>query len=163
MCSLYLIESDIMKRHRSSLRFLIIEDVKEHAELIKEAVHTHDFLHDISSVKNCDMALQLLREYAKEDYLPHVIILDLSVSGMNSIDFLSVINADKKMASIPVIALTSVAKDEDRKFLSGFNNCIYIVKPAGIIGFMELINFICNFWSDNKNIPDYQSIRKRIM
>lgn len=162
MCRLFLIESDFMKRHRTSLRFLIIEDVKEHAELIKEAVHTHDFLHDISSVKNCDMALQLLHEYAKDDYLPHVIILDLSVSGMNSIDFLSTINADKKLASVPVIALTSVAKDEDRKYVGSFKNCVYIVKPTGIIGFMELINFICNFWSDNKNVPDYQSIRKRM-
>ena len=55
-----------MKKYRSSLRFLIIEDVKEHAALIKEAVHTHDFLHDISSVKNCDMAIQLLNEYQKQ-------------------------------------------------------------------------------------------------
>ena len=49
-----------MKRRRDSLRFLVIEDIKEHAQLILEAVHTHHFLHDISSVKNCDMAMQLL-------------------------------------------------------------------------------------------------------
>ena len=151
-----------MKRHRTSLRFLIIEDVKEHAELIKEAVHTHDFLHDISSVKNCDMALQILKEYQKDDYLPHVIILDLSVSGMNALDFLLTMHADKNLASIPVIALTSVAKEDDRRFISRFKNCVYIVKPAGIISFMELVNFICNFWSENKKVPDYQSIRKRI-
>ena len=151
-----------MKRHRSSLRFLIIEDVKEHAALIQEAVHTHDFLHDISSVKNCDMAIRLLNEYKKEDYLPHIIILDLSVSGMNALDFLTGMNADKDFASIPIIALTSAAKEDDRNFLSRFNNCVYIVKPAGIIGFMELINFICNFWSENKKVPDYQSIHKRI-
>lgn len=151
-----------MRKHRSSLRFLIIEDVKEHAELIKEAVHTHDFLHDISSVKNCDMALSLLHEYEKDDYLPHVIILDLSVAGMNAMQFLATLNADKKFASIPVIALTSVAKEEERNIVNSYKNCVYIVKPAGIVGFMELINFICNFWSENKKVPDYQSIHKRI-
>ena len=162
MCCLPLISTDFMKKHTSSLRFLIIEDVKEHAALIKEAVHTHDFLHDISSVKNCDMAIQLLNEYKKEDYLPHVIILDLSVSGMNALDFLASMNSDKHLASIPVVALTSVAKEDDRYFINRFKNCVYIVKPAGIISFMELINFICNFWSANKKVPDYQSIRKRI-
>lgn len=159
---LYLVNPDFMKRHRTSLRFLIIEDVKEHAALIEEAVHAHDFLHDISSLKNCDLALQRIHEYEKEDYLPHVIILDLSVSGMNAIDFLSTINKDKKLASIPIIALTSVAKDEDRNYISRFKNCVYVVKPSGIIGFMELINFICNFWSENKKVPDYHSISKRL-
>lgn len=152
-----------MKRHRTSLRFLIIEDVKEHAAMIQEAVHAHDFLHDISSVKNCDMAMQLLHEYEKDDYLPHVIILDLAVAGMNSLDFLTKMNSDKKMSGIPVIALTSSVNETERNFVTKFKNCIYIVKPAGIIGFMELINFICNFWSENKKVPDYQSIRKRMV
>ena len=159
---LYLITTDFMKRRRDSLRFLIIEDVKEHAQLILEAVHTHHFLHDISSVKNCDMAMQLLNEYEKEDYLPHIIILDLNVSGKNALDFLSTLHKDQSLAKIPVFALTPVAKEDDRQFISRFKNCLYIVKPAGIISFMELINFICNFWTEHKKAPDYQSIRKRI-
>jgi CheY-like chemotaxis protein len=151
-----------MKRHRTSLRFLIIEDVKEHEVLIKEAVHTHDFLHDISSVKNCTMALELLNEYKQDDYLPHIIILDLDAGGMNPREFLSLINKDALLSAIPVMALSNTLSEADRQFVNGFSNCMYVIKPAGILEFMELINFICNFWSDNKKIPDYQSIRKRI-
>jgi DNA-binding response OmpR family regulator len=157
-----LLEPQYMKRHRSSLRFLIIEDVKEHEALIKEAVHTHDFLHDISSVKNCSMALDLLKEYKSDDYLPHVIILDLNVGGMNARDFLVQFNATSEFSSIPVIALTNTIHEPDRDFVNGFKNCVYVVKPAGILEFMELINFICNFWSEHKKVPDYQSIRRRI-
>ena len=162
LCSLNLLESEYMKRHRSSLRFLIIEDVKEHEALIKEAVHTHDFLHDISSVKNCSMALDLLHEYKGDEYLPHIIILDLDVAGMNTRDFLSRLSEDRAYSSIPVIALSTTLSEHDRIFVNGFQNCVYVVKPAGILEFMQLINFICNFWSENKKVPDYQSIRKRI-
>lgn len=151
-----------MKRHHSSLRFLIIEDVKEHEALIKEAVHTHDFLHDISSVKNCTMALDLLAEYRNDDYLPHIIILDLDCGGMNPREFLKKINQDAVLSTVPVIALTNASSKQDMQFVNNMNNCVYVIKPAGIIEFMELINFICNFWSANKKIPDYQSIRKRI-
>jgi DNA-binding response OmpR family regulator len=151
-----------MKRHRTSLRFLIIEDVKEHELLIKEAVHTHDFLHDISAVNNCSMAIELLTEYKEDDYLPHVIILDLDVGGMNARDFLVQFNATEEYKGIPVVALSNDVNENDRKFVNGFGNCMYVVKPAGILEFMELINFICNFWSEHKKVPDYQSIRKRI-
>ncbi|MEP7265744.1 MAG: hypothetical protein ABI772_14665, partial [Bacteroidota bacterium] len=111
-----------MKRHRSSLRFLIIEDVKEHEALIKEAVHTHDFLHDISSVKNCSMALDLLHEYRNDDYLPHVIILDLDVAGMNAREFLSKFNETREYAVIPVIALSTTVSEHDRILVNSFKN-----------------------------------------
>jgi CheY-like chemotaxis protein len=162
LCVLNLFEPDFMKRHRTSLRFLIVEDIKEHEALIKEAVHAHDFLHDIVSVKNCSMALELLEEEKKDDYLPHVVILDLNVGGMNAKDFLVRFNGDPATSSIPLIALTVTENDLDRAFVNGFKNCVYVLKPSGIIEFMELINFICNFWSENKKVPDYQSIRKRI-
>lgn len=151
-----------MKRHRTSLRFLIIEDVKEHEALIKEAVHTHDFLHDISSVKNCTMALALLEEYSNDDYLPHILILDLDVAGMNAREFLIKFNATKAWQTIPVVAFSNTVSETDRNFVNAYPNCMYVVKPAGILEFMELINFICNFWSEHKKVPDYQSIRKRI-
>ena len=151
-----------MKRHRSSLRFLIIEDVKEHEALIKEAVHTHDFLHDISSVKNCTMALELLEEYTNDDYLPHVLILDLDVAGMNAREFLIKFNSTKGWQTIPVVTFSNNVNETDRNFVNAYPNCMYVVKPAGILEFMELINFICNFWSEHKKVPDYQSIRKRI-
>ncbi len=150
-----------MKRHKTSLHFLIIEDVKEHALLIKEAVHTHDFLHDISSVNSCTEALRMLYEYQKEEYLPHIIILDLNVGGMDARRFLSRLETEKDFAAIPVFVLSSTGSEQDREFVNAFNNSMYIVKPAGIVEFMNLINFICNFWSEHKKMPEYTSLQER--
>ena len=150
-----------MKRHKTSLHFLIIEDVKEHALLIKEAVHVHDFLHDINSVNNCSMALKMLKEYRAEEYLPHIIILDLNVGGMDARRFLTKLNEEKDLAVIPVFVLSSTGSEQDRDYVNKFKNCIYIVKPLGIVEFMNLINFICNFWSEHKKMPEYTSMQDR--
>lgn len=150
-----------MKRHKASLHFLIIEDVKEHALLIKEAVHAHDFLHDISSVNGSTQAWRMLYEFQQEDYLPHIIILDLNVGGMDARNFLKKMSEEETFASIPVLVLSSTGSEQDRDYVSAFPNCMYIVKPAGILEFMNLINFICNFWSKNKTMPDYNSLRDR--
>jgi DNA-binding response OmpR family regulator len=151
-----------MKRSKAGLHFLIIEDIKEHEVLIAEAVHTHDFLHDISTAKNCSEALDLLIKQKETNYLPHIIILDLDAGGMNPRDFIAKFNADTDFNSIPIIALSNSVSENDRRFVNSFKNCFYIVKPAGFLEFMQLINFVCNFWSENKEVPDYASIRKRI-
>lgn len=150
-----------MKRHKTSLHFLIIEDVQEHALLIKEAVHAHDFLHDISSVNSCTEALRMLYEYEQESYLPHIIILDLNVGGMDARRFLTKLNNEKALASIPVFVLSSTGSEQDRDYVQAFNNCMYIVKPVGIVEFMNLINFICNFWSEHKKMPEYARLQER--
>ena len=151
-----------MKNQSSSLRILVIEDVKEHESLIKEAVHAHDFLHDITAVKNCSMAMELLNEYKKEHYLPHIIILDLETGGLDPKEFLLTIKNNPDYADIATIVLSSLGNDSDRFFVNTLSNSFYVVKPAGILEFMELINFICNFWSEHKSLPDYNSIRKRL-
>ena len=150
-----------MKPDKTSLHFLIVEDVKEHALLIKEAVHVHDFLHDISSVNNCSLALKTLKGYVADDYLPHVIILDLNVGGMDARKFLTKLSTEKELAQIPMFVFSSTGSDQDRDFVNTFKNCIYIVKPVGIIEFMNLINFICNFWSEHKKMPAYNSLQDR--
>ncbi len=151
-----------MKRHKSSLHFLIIEDVKEHSLLISEAVHAHDFLHDISSINNCTQALRMLYEYEQEGHLPHIIILDLNVGGMDARRFLTKQNQETSFASIPVFVLSSTDSEQDRDYVQAFNNCMYIAKPVGIIEFMNLINFICNFWSEHKKMPEYNNLKERL-
>ena len=100
------------------------------------------------------MAVKMLHEYRVEEYLPHIIILDLNVGGMDARKFLSKLYEEKDLAKIPVFVLSSTGSEQDRDFVNTFKNCIYIVKPLGIVEFMNLINFICNFWSEHKKMPE---------
>ena len=61
--------------------------------------------------------------------LPDLVLLDISLPGMDGNEILSRIRADDVLKGLPVIALTPPAKSGDReKYLAaGFND--YITKP----------------------------------
>jgi CheY-like chemotaxis protein len=61
--------------------------------------------------------------------LPDLVLLDISLPGMDGNEILARIRADERLRTLPVIALTAHAMAGDReKYLSqGFND--YITKP----------------------------------
>jgi CheY-like chemotaxis protein len=61
--------------------------------------------------------------------LPDLVLLDISLPGMDGNEILAHIRADERLRALPVIALTAHAMAGDReKYLSaGFND--YITKP----------------------------------
>ena len=61
--------------------------------------------------------------------LPDLVLLDISLPGMDGNEILARIRADERLRALPVIALTAHAMAGDReKYLSeGFND--YITKP----------------------------------
>jgi CheY-like chemotaxis protein len=61
--------------------------------------------------------------------LPHLVLLDISLPGMDGNEILAQIRRDGRMRHLPVIALTAhaMAGDRERFLDAGFND--YITKP----------------------------------
>jgi two-component system, cell cycle response regulator DivK len=78
-----------------------------------------------------------LREYATghhalvgfERSLPDVVLLDISLVGMDGVEVLERMRADPRMRHLPVIALTAHAMsgDRERYLAAGFDG--YVAKP----------------------------------
>jgi CheY-like chemotaxis protein len=64
-----------------------------------------------------------------KDYVPDLILLDISLPGMDGTEVLIHLRNDPRMAAVPVIALTAhaMAGDRERFLTQGFSD--YLTKP----------------------------------
>lgn len=76
-------------------------------------------------------------------HLPHLILLDVQLPGMDGIDALARLKAAPRTASIPVVALTAFAMkdDRDRFARAGFDG--YLPKPIDVETFPDLVRQYC--------------------
>jgi CheY-like chemotaxis protein len=99
----------------------IVEDNADNRLLLQAIL---DGLYDLVEYENGTDALAGLAAS-----LPDLVLLDISLPGMDGNEILSRIRADRTLRTLPVIALTAHAMSGDReKYLAaGFND--YITKP----------------------------------
>jgi CheY-like chemotaxis protein len=99
----------------------IVEDNADNRLLLQAIL---DGLYDLVEYENGTDALAGLAAS-----LPDLVLLDISLPGMDGNEILARIRADPRLRTLPVIALTAHAMSGDReKYLAaGFND--YITKP----------------------------------
>jgi two-component system, cell cycle response regulator DivK len=102
-------------------KVVVIEDNPDNRELLR-AILGH--LHHITDYSTGQEALQGIRKDR-----PDLILLDISLPGMDGLEILEKIRSDAALREIPVIALTAhvVSGDREKYLASGFND--YIAKP----------------------------------
>ena len=99
----------------------VVEDNADNRLLLQAIL---DGLYDVVEYENGIDALHGLSLN-----LPDLVLLDISLPGMDGNEILVRIRADEKLRKLPVIALTAHAMSGDREkyLLHGFND--YITKP----------------------------------
>lgn len=102
-------------------RIAIVEDNADNRLLLQAIL---DGLYDLTEYENGSDALAGLAAA-----LPDLVLLDISLPGMDGNEILARIRGDARLRALPVIALTAHAMSGDReKYLAaGFND--YITKP----------------------------------
>ena len=99
----------------------VVEDNADNRLLLQAIL---DGLYDVVEYENGVDALAGLAAQ-----LPDIVLLDISLPGMDGNEILARIRADEQLRRLPVIALTAhaMAGDREKYLTAGFND--YITKP----------------------------------
>jgi two-component system cell cycle response regulator DivK len=111
---------------------LIVEDNEKNRKLERDVLQFHGYR--IAEAETAEEGLRLAVESP-----PALVLMDIQLPGMNGIEALGRLRADPRTRSIPVIAVTASAMDQDRqKILSaGFDG--YQSKPINVKEFVAAV------------------------
>jgi len=127
-----------------AINVLLVEDSRDDADLMVEALHEGMLPLRIEVVEDGEEAMDYLRRQGTS--LPDLILLDLHLPRMNGQQVLKEIKNDPRLLRIPVIILTS--SDNEKTLVKAYDehaNCC-VLKPADQEQFAQAVKRIETFW-----------------
>ena len=111
---------------------LIVEDNEKNLKLVRDVLQVKGF--STIEAGSAEDGIKLAAERK-----PDLILMDIQLPGMNGIDALKALRADKATASIPIVAVTASVMQQDRTLImeAGFDG--YIGKPINIKEFLDAV------------------------
>jgi chemotaxis family two-component system response regulator Rcp1 len=130
------------------VQILLVEDNPGDVRLTQEALKDGKVRNHLHHVVDGVEALAFLAgagPYAGVPK-PDLILLDLNLPRKDGREVLATIKADRVLASIPVVVLTTSQAEEDVLRSYGLHANCYIVKPFDLEQFIEVVKSIESFW-----------------
>jgi two-component system response regulator len=147
-----------MQAHRE-VSILLIEDNPDHAELTMKALKNGNMLDDVFWVKDGQEALDFLgRRGAYVDPAlsprPGLILLDIKLPKVDGRDVLRKIKGDDDLRSIPVVMLTTSARDDEalESYKAGANS--FVSKPVRFSEFIDKVRNVKLYWVLTNFLPE---------
>jgi two-component system, cell cycle response regulator DivK len=117
-------------------QILVVEDNEKNMKLVRDVLQAAG--HRTLEATTGGRAVELATKHA-----PDLALVDIQLPDMNGVEALGRLRADKRTASMPVLALTAQAMKGDReRFLAaGFDG--YISKPVNIAVLVSTVRRYC--------------------
>ncbi len=136
---------------------LLVEDDPADVRLIRRALERSDVPVNLAAVEDGEQALAHLRQEGefRDAERPDLILLDLNMPKKDGAAFLEELRADRELAAIPVIVLTTsrAAEDVRRSYDLGAN--AYITKPSSVREFAMIVETLEKFWFTVAILPPH--------
>ena len=130
---------------RSTRPILLVEDDQVDAMIVRRALKDINVVNRLDIVGDGEQALAFLKDPKKER--PCIILLDLNMSRMNGVEFLTVAKQDKALKRIPVVVLTTSGEEQDKVNSFDLGVAGYMIKPVDYQQFVEVMKTIDLYWT----------------
>ncbi len=101
---------------------LIIEDDVLNMKLLRSILQLKNFA--VLEAENAEVGIQLAREHK-----PDMILMDVQLPGMNGVEATKLMLNDDELENIPIIAISSLAMENDIDLALSVGVKEYITKP----------------------------------
>jgi len=133
---------------------LLVEDNHDHIELIRRAITIGPLKADIYISTDGEDALNFVfktgkYKKAKRVPTPDLILLDIKLPKVDGYNVLQSIRAHTAYRSIPIIILTTSAREEDIERMLQYGADSYIIKPSQYHEFVAIYEKIENYWKQH--------------
>ena len=137
---------------------LLVEDNPDHAMLTRRVLEDYKVANKVHLVENGADALDYM--YRRGQYgngkkppRPGLILLDVKLPKVDGFEVLKQLKNDPEYSSIPIVMLTTSARDEEvaRGYAEGANS--YITKPVKFDEFAQKIKNIGLYWGVIASLP----------
>lgn len=142
---------------------LMVEDDRDHAELVIDALKEAGNIRRVVLIEDGEMALDYVfrRGAFREKSLsprPALILLDINLPGKNGLEVLRLIRAEKEFSTIPIIILTTSSSVKTVKKTADLGANDYVIKPADFNEFLTRITGLGRYWSTVSELPMQKGI-----
>ena len=133
------------------INVLMVDDNPDDIELTIEAFRESKKYFKVNVAQNGEEALNFLRKHGefKNRPNPDLLLLDLNMPRMNGFEVLEEINRDRTLKEIPVIIFSISQNPADMERAKTLNAKLYLVKPVGIEGIVNVVRTIETFVDNN--------------
>ncbi|MBN2088470.1 response regulator [candidate division KSB1 bacterium] len=134
------------------IHILLAEDEDIHSLIIQKAFNAlEDQNFTIHFASDGEAVLEFIANDRKP--LPDIILMDLKLPKLDGFDLLQEIRQNPRTKCIPVIILTSSARQQDLKRCYELGCNSYIVKPMNFNEFKEIIFYVYKYWTQINLLP----------
>ena len=114
-------------------KILIVEDNALNIKLFCDLLAAHG--HDPEAVTDSRNALEAVRSFK-----PDLIITDIQLPHVSGLELIRMIRGDKKLAGIPIMAVTAYSAQGDEERIRAAGAQAYVSKPISVVRFAETVN-----------------------
>lgn len=130
------------------IRILLVDDDEDCRLLIRDAIESAHIKNHIDEVADGEEALDFL--YQRNSYTkvqrPGLIFLDIDMPRMNGIETLKVIKGDPQFRRIPVVMMTAITDDKEKKLAAENGANSYTIKPTDPMQFIDTVLSATQYW-----------------
>jgi CheY-like chemotaxis protein len=139
----------------NAIDVLLVDDDPGDTLMIREAFEHNKVKNTLECVADGVQAMQYLRregEYANAPR-PDLILLDLNLPRKDGREVLAEIKSDPRLATIPVVVLTTSNAEEDVLRSYQLHANAYVTKPVDFERFIEVVRQIDEFFVTVVKLP----------